>query len=366
MTANIPSLATDFPIWYRDVSVETDEARQSLRIAGIRSLANSADRDIVEGLVRLAFSIDRQTPSSSVLDRISQGFQREDPAFDPTDCVRELQVLAGACLVEIFGSHEYEMRDFAALSVSTAYLGKARKTELPMDLATIANLALDQCSVEARIRPDLREFKKITKFKVGEKYAAPAEGEEAVAVNASDLATLSIEIQAALKGIGLRQIRMVNSLEQFIRVQDEELQVLWWSLGGRSTDLDSDFSAVPASAQPLIFSKEIADQTYILPGFRTVRPLMARAGLSEKAKLSLPEIVNGSPVEWLKGLMDDAQPSPVTQPLHFAIFRRLEVKDDKSWIEAWSDISGIEATQKFGVMDLGEIFYREQLLRQFS
>ena len=142
--------------------------------------------------------------------------------------------------------------------------------------------------------------------------------------------------------------------------------MLWWFLGGRSNDLNCEFAEIPPAAQPLVLGKELADETYILPGLRTVRPLMARAGLNEKTKLSLPDVINGAPVGWLKQRMDDSSPSPVTQPIHFAISRRLEVEDEKSWVQAWAGTSGIKATQKFNVLELGELFYREQLLRQFS
>lgn len=365
MTITVANLKADFPVWYREVSIEADDAQRALRLEAISMLAKNADCGLAEGLVRLAFNISRHQPTSTALDRVHDCFREKDPTFDPAASAREIQILAGACLVEMFNSVSH-IGNIAALSVATASLGKSRKPELPMDLPALADQAVDQLSVEARVRPDLSEYRKTLALKISDNYEEPAEGEAAEAIDASDLSRLAKEVQSALRTVANRQTRMVGSLEQFIKVQDEELQVLWWFLGGRSNDLDCDFAQIPSAAQPLVLAKELADETYILPGLRTVRPLMARAGLNEKTKMSLPDVINGTPVDWLKQLMDDSSPSPVTQPIHFAVSRRLEVEDEKSWVEAWAGTSGIKATQKFNTLELGELFYREQLLRQSS
>lgn len=363
MTATVSNLTTDFPVWYRDVSIEADDALRASRIEGIILLSKDADRDLTEGLVRLAFDVDRHPPSVPILGRIHEGFRGQDSTFNPAASPREVQILASACLVEMFNGSG-RMGNIAALSVATASLNKTRQLNLPMDLAALADRALDQQSVGARDRPDLSEYSKMQLFKIGDSFAAPAEGEEVKAVDASDLSTLAKEVQSVLRSFATRQTRMIGSLEKFIKVQDEELQVLWWLLGGRSKDLDCDFAKISPSAQPLVFGKEIADETNILPGLRTVRSLMVRAGLKEKSKLNLPDMINAAPVNWLKKLIDDGTPSPVTQPIHFAISRRLEVSDEKSWIGGWVGISGIKASQKFSALELGKIFYHEQLLRQ--
>lgn len=365
MTETVSNLTTEFPIWYRDVSINADGELRSLRLEGIGLLTEEADRELVEGLVRIVFGIDRQPPSQGVLDRVHQGFKVKDPTFDPGSAAREIQVLAGAVLVNMFGISD-RLAHIAALSVTTASIDNIRKPDLPMDLVALAEKALNNQSVEARERPDLSDYQKTLTLKIGDGLNAKAEGEEGDAVDAGDLLILAKEIRTALRNIMTRQTKMVGSLEQFIKVQDEELQVLWWYLGGRSNALNCDFSEVPPPSQPLVFGKELADETYILPGLRTIRPLMARAGLKENSKLTIPDMINGTAIDWMKTLMEDNAPSPVTQPLHFAIARRLEVDDDKSWIDAWAGMTGTKASLKIEALKLGELFYREQLLRQFS
>ena len=365
MTKTLSNLRNDFPIWYREVSIEADDTRRSLRLDGISLLKKGADRDLTEGLVRIAFGVDRQSPSPVVLDRVNRAFRDKDPTFDPSTSIREVQVLAGACLAEIFNSSD-GIGDNAALSVATAALNGVRKPNLPMDLAALAEHALDRRSVEARHRPDLTELRRMPTFKIGDRLAANPEEAGTEAIDSSDLATLAKEVQSAIRSVSARQTRMTEALKQFVTVQDEELQMLWWFLGGRSSDLDCDFATIAKAARPLVFGKELADETLILPGLRTVRALMARAGLNEKSKLSIPDMVNGAPVEWLRKVTTDWSPSPVTQPLHFAVSRRLEVEDEQSWIEAWASLSSIKAGHKIDVLTLGELIYREQLQQLFK
>lgn len=287
MTESILNLTDNFPIWYRDVSIDADDTRQSARLEGVRQLTSDADRDLIEGLVRIGFNVNRQQPTQVVLERVHKFFKDTDPTFDVANSAREVQVLAGAALVNLFAGSNH-LGDIAALSVSTASVDTTRKLELPMDLKFLSDLTLDSRSVDTRERPDLREFVKTPTLKIGDGLSTKAEGEEEEPVDTSHLLTLAKEMQSALRSVTTRQTNTVKALAQFIKVQDEELQVLWWFLGGRSIDLDCDFDAIPSTAKPLVFGKELADETYVLPGLRTVRPLMARAGLKSKETLYNP------------------------------------------------------------------------------
>lgn len=365
MTETILNVTDNFPIWYQDVSIDADDTRRSARLEGINQLTGAADRELIEGLVRIAFSIDRQKPTQAVLDRVHKSLKDTDPTFDIATSAREVQVLAGVALVVLFAGSNH-LGDIAALSVSTASVGIARKLELPMDLKSLADFTLDNRSIDTRERPELSEFSKIQTFKIGDGMTPKAEGEAEEPVDTSHLLILAKEMQTALRSVSTRQANTVKALAQFIEVQDEELQILWWFLGGRSNDLDCDFEAIPTAAKPLVLGKELADETYVLPGLRTVRPLMARAGLKDNEKLSISDAINGADPDWLKRIIGEEPPSALTQPIYFAIKRRLEVDDEKSWIVPWAEITGIKAKQKLGSLALAELFYREQLLRQFK
>ncbi len=365
MTGTALNLNDNFPIWYQEVSIDADDAHRSMRLAGIARLIEDADRDLIECLVRISVAIDRQEPAQPDLARVRDFFREADPTFDVANSERELQILAAATLVDLFAQSNH-LGDIAALSVSTASVDGFRKLELPMDLRSLAEATLDARSVDARERPSLDDLSKSTTFKIGDGLNVESEGAAVIAVDSSHLLAMAKEVQSALRSIALKQAKTVNALAKFVEVQDEELQVLWWFIGGRSTSLDCDFGKIPAAAKPLVFGKELADETYVLPGLRTIRSLMLRAGLKENSKVLIPDAVNGADTKWLKSFIGEKICSPVTQPLHFAIERRLEVDDEKSWVDAWVTLTGIDAKQKVDSLTLAELFYREQLLRQFS
>lgn len=365
MTDTVTSIKNEFPVWYSDVSIDADETVRSFRLGGIAKLTGSADRGLVECLIRAVFDVDKQKPSESSLNQVREVFKALDPAFDAVNSVKEMQVLAAATLVNLFNESD-TLGDIAALSVTTASLNGSRKLDLPMDLLSLAENALDKLSVEERRRPDLSTFSNAISVELGDGLVTTEEDEAAETIDANDLASFATEIRSSLESLSERQASVASALSQFIKVQDEELQVLWWYIGGRSNALDCNFDQITQPARPLIFGKELADETFILPGLRTVQPLMARAGIKEDSKLSIPDMVTGTKTDWLTTVMNDDVPSPVTQPLHFAISRRLEVDDKSSWVDGWAGITGINANKKISALKLGELFYREQLLRQFS
>ena len=135
----------------------------------------------------------------------------------------------------------------------------------------------------------------------------------------------------------------------------------FWS--SHSVDLDCDFSAIAADAQPLVLSTELAAITEILPGPASIKGLLSRAGLKDRKKLTLAAAVNAVPLNWAKTIAEEEEFSPVTTPLHFALTRRLETGgDDDSWVANWASVSEIPATHDMSGLALGVQFYRERLL----
>jgi hypothetical protein len=51
--------------------------------------------------------------------------------------------------------------------------------------------------------------------------------------------------------------------------------------------------------------------------------------------------------------------------MHSAIFRKLETRDDTSWVSGWAAVSGIDQDYSLSPLSLGNLFYRERLLALF-
>ena len=104
------------------------------------------------------------------------------------------------------------------------------------------------------------------------------------------------------------------------------------------------------------------------PGqFRETDP--SRAGLKERKQLGagIAAAINACDGNFLQELVEGVQPAPVVRPLHFAIHRKLEAGDDKSWTANWSAVTGIDAELTLpGIELLGNLFYRERLCLKFG
>lgn len=356
----------DFARWYGAVSLGDDPARREARWKGVLSLVRDAERPTVEALLRLAFG-GRTTPAASDVNRIRHAFKTVDDTFEMSGNDREVQVLAGACLAVLMEDADECEGSAAALAVTTASLAGARKPDLPMDLAALGELAIGRRSDAYRKRPLLKEYASVEQPKVHFEQAVAKLRQQQDWNGLIDAFTLAAsEIRTVLGTLAEQQFETIRAADEFIRTQDEELQMLWWLIAQRSEDYDCALDSVPAEDQPFVFANELANSTKGLPGPASAKAILSRAGLKERKKMRVTAAVNAPRTEWLRKLMDGVNPSPVSTPLHFAIQRQLETGAGEAWVAGWAATSGVDAGCTLPSLTLGELFYRERLLFLFA
>jgi len=358
-------MISQFPRWYGDVEIANDPEKLKRRWVGVSKLAENATRADIEAMIRVAFRT-KQKPSPVSLQSIRKTFKDADDLFEMDGNSREIEVLCGASLAAILTSGG-DAAAMAALSLTTAALGRSLKTDLALELTKLADTAILEIAEANRERPDLTEDGRIEQPNLDFDKAIAKVREQANAEGFAIAFKLAADTtRAAIGKVARGTARALAAVERFIAMQDEELQMLWWLTGQRSWDLDCAFAAIPPEAQPLVLSKELAQTTQFMPGPISVRALLSRAGLRERGKLTVPASVNACDTQWLTGIVDELSPSPVTQPIHFAIKRRLETEEIEAWVAGWAATTEIEATQALSPLALGNSFYRERLLAIFS
>ena len=355
----------DFPRWYAAVAIGDEIARREARWEGLSTIVDRADRSTVEALVRLAYGTARQPPSSHQLTRMQEDYRLADETFDPSQASREMEVLAGACLAVLF-ERDNQVAAAAALSTACASFGGARTPNLPMDLPLLAEVALERMADANRARPSLAGHVNDESPKIDFEAAGAKAAEETGEALIQAFTLAANNIRTAFRTLAARQAKAIRAVDRFIQVQDEELQMLWWLTGGRSFDFDCAFDAVAAEAQPLVFAKELADSTEFLPGPRSIKPLLVRAGLKERKKLTVATALTAAEAGWLGKLVSEASPSPVTEPLHFAIQRQGEAGGGEAWVQGWAAVVGVDGARQLSTLALGVQFYRERLLALFE
>jgi hypothetical protein len=363
---DVMPMHTEFPVWVREFELSEDINAREKCWAGIVSFIGDPDRDDIENLIRLAFDT-RQKASSTFLKEFRAALHDANPEGVVPGNDREMQVLAGCCLVVLLGNGDAGLADLVALAITTTSAGGGRKHKLPMEIEGLAESALIRLSESNSQRPDLAKYSStaIPKFGLEDAIAKVTAQPDAAGITAA-FTLAATAISTALKAITTKQNTTINDVNTFIKQQDEELQMLWWLTGGRSIDENCPFDKVEQKVQPLIFAKELAGHTEVSPGPASIKGLLSRAGLRDAGQLKLHQVINAAKAEWLLSLVEDIEPSPVTQPIHFAIKRQLETGSGEKWIANWAATTGLDAEISFTPLELGNLFYRERLLQLFS
>lgn len=358
----IAPMHPDFARWYGEVCLEEGVAQS--RWVGIDQIAATRKRAMVEVLVRLAF--DTKAPAAGhknpeLADKLKEFHDAFTSAGDyNSTATRENQILAACALIQLFKSYS-----LAPLAITTAAFGGARTPQLPMDLIGLAEQAIKELGAERRKRPDLANLK-IGNSQIGWKpdlsQAQPNAPQtfEPVFTGLRDAADAAFK--SSVRGIN----SSIDKMGAYMRVADEELQMLWWLLGERSLDLNIPFDKVDQAIQPLVFARELVSCTASSPGPLSLSALLSRAGLRSRGKLSVVSAANAVSEQWAAETVETVSASPITTPIHFALDKRVETGDTGAWAKSWAAVTGLAEDEAAPQLVLGELFYRERLFLTYE
>jgi hypothetical protein len=359
----VADMHPDFARWYGEVSLV--EGSTEARWIGVNQIAASPSRTTIEVLVRLAFDTKasaaghKEPKLAEKLKEFNSAFKKADDNYDP-GAGRENQVLAACTLIQLFKSYS-----LAQLAVTTTAFGGARKPQLPMDLVGLAEQAIKDLGAAHRARPDLAALKvAIPEIAYKPDFTAAQSNNppsfEPLFTTLKDAADLALRTRV------VRFNSSIDKMGSYMRVADEELQMLWWLLGERSIDLNLPFDKVDHAIQPLVFARELIGRTVASPGPLAIGALMSRAGLKSRGKLSVVAAANAVSDEWAAETISPISASAVTSPIHFALDKRVETGDRDAWVKSWSAVTGLSEDEGASPLLLGELFYRERLFLTYE
>ena len=355
----IPQISDDFLHVCRAVSLSEDPEFFKRRWPGVCAAVKGATRKHVEAMIRVLFR-SKQPAEKEVLEEIRQHFKTADESFPMSGNDSEMEAMCAAILLDLFRGTE-DIGIFAALAVTTAAMFGGRKLVVDLDLVGRAEESLFQGAQALRQRPDLKDLASTAAPKVNFADALKKMTQfDANGVTAA-LNDAAAVIEKSLKTLHGQILKAVAEVSSFIAIQDEELQMLWWLVGGRSWSANQPFSEVSPNARPLVFAKELADFTNVSPGPESIKGLLSSAGLQGDRELTVFEAINACDEKWLSVLVEGRSPSPVTLPIHFGIVRKVETGDSESWIQGWAAGANLDKNRSLSALALGELFYRERL-----
>jgi len=357
--AKTPEMNADFARWYAE-SFMDEGPKRDMRWKGVVDVSSKAGHVTAEVLTRLAF----KTPvpaSGRKSENLTDSYNKliplisgGDTGFDPAQSERELQVLAAAALMRLSAT----LPD-AALIVTTASFDGNRKPDLPMDLVGAAEKELLALSARSHARTGIEELK-LAVPKVDFAVAPEAMEEMEPTVWKEQLDKLHDATMASIERVVAGQNRVVEALHKQISLDEEELQMLWWLLGGFSRHSNTPFADIEDHVRPLALAHELGEMTAVSPGPASVRAMLARAGIRAE-ELKIDEVVNAVDIEWAKSVSGSSLVSPATTPIHFALEQRSELGSSSAWQASWSGLTGLSPDVSVSALKLAELFYREHL-----
>lgn len=346
-----------FNIWYSGMEFAENPEVRSQRYMAIQAAARSPSTTTLEVLVRLAFRTKMQQLSTEA-GQVRSQFAEGGPALNDEEVV----LLAAVTLAMVLKEKDATAAKAAGL-VTGASCGGLRTLKQPLELVGLAIAAQNYLAETARRRPPLEQQKLVNpQLDIAMHLNAIQDGSTAT-VRAAIEALASASRQT-LTAMATRQRAFESAVQGYVKVQDEELDILWWLQGERCTRFDQLFEEVQPKFRPIVIAVELVALTKVLPGPSALPSLLSRAGVDDAVQLSIHAAVQEFPHEWLLHVLPEEKAGKVsatTTPILEAVRRRQEVNGQDSWVSAWATVTGIDPTASLPARQLAELLYRELL-----
>jgi hypothetical protein len=336
-----------------------------MRQQPFQKLRETVDSKRAVEITRLYFGL----PSPEGSDWFRQPFHAADPSFSMVDNKREVAVLA-ACLLDAGFEDGCTL---CALAPLAAAVGGARQPNAAPQL--LADLE-DRLAASA-MRARQREHENPTTINPPEASRLPPDLTQAIGGDWNKVGPLikqvSDESTEATKALATEAAKVVASLYADVTDLREEVEILWWHIGGWSRLLEMPFSALPTPTAAVLTGLDVADLSRTLLGPAAVPALIQRTlavGRTGKLGLgSIKEAVDGLGEEGLSKLV----PVPVLAtvpdvcPVMTAFAKARESGAGTAWHAAFRRSSGLTEETDFQVVDLAmQVFRERQILRSLK
>lgn len=344
-----------FASWYSSMSFQEDASFTEKRWSALYSHVEDVTEDGLALLARLAFRLKQSTGAPEVA-KLRETLSGD--ATSPGD--EELVMLSASALAVAMGFEDDDITALAATVVACTACGGLRELKQPMDLVGLSSNALRRLAETLRRRPSLEQAKLLTPT------VDKADPTMQQALNEGNLANAVQAVvngtNKALSAMARRQREFEAAVQKYVNIQDEELDILWWLEGNHSFNLGLDFSEVSPHHRPLAMARELADLTKVLPGPPALSSLLSRTGVQDAEPQSIPEAVQGMPMDWLNQTIDSLVAKGISAtltPILFAMQRRHEVEGKDDWIAAWCTMTGLARDVRLEPLQLATAAYRE-------
>lgn len=342
------------------VSAETIRMRQE----AFDKLRKAMDIQTALDLSRLYFGL----PVPRGTDWFRDAFATSDPSFSMLDNEREAAVLAAGLIEAAVG----DGNTYAGLAAVAAAVGGLRSPKVRPALIAELQAALTSSATTARHRGaiDAAAIKNPATAKAGAEAAALAQAGD-WARTAALFKQVSDESFSSTKTLASQVVGVVKPLIQQAADLREEVDMLWWHLGGWSRAFDRPFAEMDPGLAAVLAGMDLADLSRTIHGPAAAAAILYRTvslGRKDLATLiKFQQCVDALPDEDLARLnLEDALKGVQDIcPVLAAFLKAREVGRSPAWHTGFAKGTGLKADAAISPSALAMQVYRErQLLSQ--
>ena len=356
-----PTMHQEFPTWYSRVDLGDDDKRLSKRWAGVSRLVEDASCNDYEHLLDV-FMAKPGVIDGAAGNLMRDAFTANDPTFPILDNEAEMTLLAEIILAVRLDRSEYDATaGYVANLIYSALHGGGVKVDSTTDLLRRAKYTMGYQGNKVRERTPLSDAPTtyIPSIKIDDCFDDDAD--------LTDIETAKVILKKVVskttKAMGTlaKQARVEREvLEEELRIQGEELELLWWASNGQSETAEEQFYSMSNKGKPLIAACEAANLTRFCPGPASIAGLLEKVGLNVHEEVSLAAVVNDCDITWLRKIQQE-NVTTIT-PIHFAISLRLPSPSSTAWSDHWRNVTGIDPSAECSEVKIAELFYQERIL----
>ncbi|QMU60793.1 MAG: hypothetical protein GKR92_03435 [Gammaproteobacteria bacterium] len=355
-----------FADWYRTPKTELFEGLPEKRTQGISSLWSAITGEEILNVIRIFF--DRLPENASFKKIFHKHFNEADSTFMSSDNNYEWRVLAGITIgVNLL--HDNELERMAALAVKCmSFQGENSDVPVP-NILKVVDSYVDKQAVALRSR---QEIPKITIPRIDVKNEL--EELETIAVN-----TAAPQLALIAKSLVEKTSQFMDRFKVALQVnhntllaQDEELNIMWWVVGGFSKYDNSLLVEKSLSELCLRAPGELFELTKL-----PIAPIGSIAYLDKMLRsvdndyigktLSIESVVNDAEVSWKNYIFENFLEASGANielakdfiPIFFALKRSHE--SSENWVTGYYDSIKVDPKRDISILKLSCQFYTELL-----
>jgi len=347
---------------YRAAGLTTGPDALRTRKVPFEKLRQAIDPRTAIDLTRIYFGLPLPP---RITDWFRDAFGETDPSFSLIDNAREASVLA-AGLLEV-AAHDGNV--YAALATLTTAAGGLRQPPVRPDLIDAMRIVIQEKAVSARHQApaDLSKITQPATSKIAAELTTVAGTPDLQKVSTL-LKQVSEDAYDITKTLASQVVSVVEPLAAQVLMLREEVEMLWWYIGGWSRLLDKPFAELELGLAAVLAGVDMADMSRSATGPVSAPAIfqrtLAEGRQAKTVKIALKDTIDALPQDQLDRLElpDTLGAVPEICPVLTAFAKAKEIGTGTAWDASFAKATGLMAGSALAPLELAMQAYRERLL----